>query len=181
MIRKFFLILLFANLLAASRLLAQTTYLTPQDALKLAFKSSATVVLEKHSLTREQIGNAERLMGSKIERKDWNIYVGKSAEKIDGYAIIDHEIGRMEPITFMSLITPEGRIGAIEILVYRESQGSEVSEKRFLDRFQGKSLSDPLRPQNDIPNISGATLSVRAVTTGARRALAVWKVLYGES
>jgi hypothetical protein len=54
-----------------------------------------------------------------------------------------------------------------------------VKDSRFLGKFSGKTLQQPIRPNVDIPNISGATLSVRAVSLGARRALAIWNIFYG--
>lgn len=175
-------ILLFFSLFSlAATAHAQTVYLSPQQALKMAFQGSQTVVLEKKSLTDAQRLAAEKSYGGKVEKKDWNVYLGKTGDRIDGYAIIDNEIGRMEPITFMTAISPQGDIRSVEILVYRESQGSEVHDSRFLKKFEGKSLKHPIRPTVDIPNISGATLSVRAVSLGARRALAIWEALYGES
>jgi len=159
---------------------AETIYLKPEEALKLAFKGSKEVVLEKRILTPAQKDLAEKSAGSPFEKSEWKIYVGRTSDHIDAYAIIDHETGKMEPITFMTVISPQGSVRSVEILAYRESQGSEVHEPRFLKQYQNKTLSSPLRPGQDIQNISGATLSVRAVTAGVRRDLAVWDVIYGE-
>jgi Na+-translocating ferredoxin:NAD+ oxidoreductase RnfG subunit len=154
-------------------------YLKPEEALKLAFKGSDEVVLEKKELAPDQKKAAQKLAGSSFEKSDWNIYVARTSGNVDGYAIIDHEVGKMDPITFMTVISPQGSVRSVEILVYRESQGSEVHEPRFLKQYENKTLASPLREGQDIQNISGATLSVRAVTTGVRRDLAVWNVLYG--
>ena len=72
----------------------------------------------------------------------------------------------------VTIVSPSGGIRSVEILVYRESQGSEVQDPKFLKQFEGKVLADPIRPGKDIQNISGATLSVRSVSLGSRRALA---------
>lgn len=170
----FFIAFLFAH-----PVWAESVYLKPEEALKLAFKGSNEVVLEKKSLTETQKQAAEKSGGSPVGKNDWNFYIGKTGGHIDGYAIIDHEIGKMDPITFMTTISPEGTVRSVEILVYRESQGSEVHEPRFLKQYENKSLASPLKPGQDIQNISGATLSVRAVTVGVRRDLAVWNAVYG--
>ena len=159
---------------------AETVYLKPEEALKLAFKGSEEVVLEKKTLTPAQKAAAEKSGGVPLDKTDWNFYVGRTSGHADGYALIDHEIGKMDPITLMTVISPQGNVRSVEILVYRESQGSEVHEPRFLKQYEGKTLSSPLRPGQDIQNISGATLSVRAVSTGVRRDLAVWNAVYGE-
>ena len=160
---------------------AETIYFKPEEALKLAFRGSDEVIMEKKSLSPEQKKKAELSTGSILEKREWNVYVGRTAGGVDGYAIIDHEIGKMDPITFMTVISPRGEVRSVEILVYRESQGDEVHETKFLKQFEKKTLSSPLMPGQDIKNISGATLSVRAVTIGVRRSLAVWDAVYGRT
>ncbi len=172
-------ILLFLVTMISTKALAETVYLKPEEALKLAFKGSEEVILEKKSLTSVQKAVAEKANGDLLEKNDWNFYLGRTSGRIDGYAVIDHEIGKMDPITFMTVISPQGSVRSVEILVYRESQGSEVHESKFLKQYENKTLASPLRPGQDIQNISGATLSVRAVSIGVRRDLAVWSAIYG--
>jgi Na+-translocating ferredoxin:NAD+ oxidoreductase RnfG subunit len=175
--KRFFLLV--AVVAASATAGAETVYLKPEEALKLAFRGSEEIVLDKKTLTASQKRAAEKSLGATIDRSDWNFYIGKTASRVDGYAVIDHEIGRMDPITFLTAISPQGAVRSVEILVYRESQGSEVHERRFLRQFESKTLSEPVRIGQDIQNISGATLSARAVALGVRRDLAVWNVLYG--
>lgn len=160
---------------------AGTVYLKPAEALKIHFRDSGSVISEKQRLTPLQKREVERALGAQIGREEWNFFIAKTGQKVDGYAMIDHEIGRMEPITFMTFLKADGAVQSVEILVYRENQGSEVRERRFLAQFENKGRDEPLRLGQDIRNISGATLSARAVTLGVRRALAVWNVLYGGS
>ena len=54
---------------------------------------------------------------------------------------------------------------------YIESYGYEVREAQWRAQFVGKSASSPLELNNDITNISGATLSSRHVTEGVKRVL----------
>lgn len=177
---RYFPILFFFMVLIFSTAGAETVYLKPEEALKLAFKGSEEVVLEKKSLTPSQKAVAEKSNGGSLEKNEWNFYVGRTSGRVDGYAVIDHEIGKMDPITFMTVISPQGSVRSVEILVYRESQGSEVHEPKFLKQYENKTLASPLRPGQDIQNISGATLSVRAVSVGVRRDLAVWGAIYGD-
>ncbi len=80
------------------------------------------------------------------------------------------EIGKSEPITTGFLIE-SGKVKAVEILIYRESHGWEVSKPFFTRQFSNARLGGSDRLSNDIGNIAGATLSVRAVTKLARLAL----------
>lgn len=166
-------------LISGSSLEAQTVYLKPAEALKVIFHDSKEVVSESKKLTTGQKTLLEKRLGMRLAKEEWTFYIARSDQKIDGYALIDNEIGKTEPITFLTAITPSGGVKEVEILVYREPIGSEVHDKRFLKQYRGKKAADPVRVGQDIANISGATLSARAVSNGVKRALALWNIFYG--
>lgn len=85
-------------------------------------------------------------------------------------AWILEEIGKEHPIT-TGLIVDRGRLDRIRVLIYRESRGWEVRHDFFTDQFSGATLTEDRRLDRDIDGISGATLSVRALTKLARVAL----------
>lgn len=159
---------------------AQTVYLKPAEVLKQIFRDSGEVVSDKKTLTSDQKACAEKLLGSKIQKMEWNFQVARTGRRVDGYAVIDNEIGKTEPITFLTAITPEGRVKEVEILVYREPYGSEIHDKKYLKQYHGKRIEDPVRVGSDIANMSGATMSSRSVALGVKRALAVWSCVYGK-
>ena len=80
------------------------------------------------------------------------------------------EIGKTKPIT-TGFVVEGGRIRSVEILIYRESHGWEVSKPFFTKQFSGASLKSGDRLSASIKNVAGATLSVRAVSKLARLAL----------
>ncbi len=159
---------------------AQTVYMAPDEALKTTFINSQEVVQEKKALSPEQKNLVEKKLGAPLAKNTWNFYIAKTGGKVDGYAVIDNEIGKTEPITFMTAINPDGRVKSVEILVYRETHGSEVKSKTFLSQFSKKSESDPLKVGSDIANMTGATLSSGAITRGVKRDLVLWNVFYGK-
>ena len=74
-------------------------------------------------------------------------------------------------------LSTDGRVIQVEILNYRESYGGEVAGADWLTQFKGKTIRDPLQLNNDIVNISGATLSSRHVTEGIKRVLAIFETM----
>ncbi|PIQ82443.1 MAG: FMN-binding protein, partial [Candidatus Omnitrophica bacterium CG11_big_fil_rev_8_21_14_0_20_64_10] len=60
----------------------------------------------------------------------------------------------------------------------RESRGGEIRRKRFLSQYRGKGISSPVRINQDIINVTGATLSVRSMNAQVRKALAVVQELF---
>lgn len=93
--------------------------------------------------------------------------VTKSGEAA-GWAFVDNVKGKSRPITYLMCFDRAGSILDIEILEYRESHGGEVASEMFRAQFRGKSDADKLQVGRGIRNISGATISSRSVTKGAR-------------
>jgi len=86
------------------------------------------------------------------------------------------EIGKDKPIT-TGFVINNGRIERVRVLVFRESRGWEVRHAFFTDQFDSASLNNGTQLDRHIDNISGATLSVRAVTKLARIALLLDKAV----
>ena len=87
--------------------------------------------------------------------------------------VVDGVIGKFEMIDFAVGITPDSKIRNVEILTYRESHGYEVKLPAWRKQFVGKGKTDKLRVDEDINNISGATMSATHVTDGVRRIVAI--------
>ena len=91
-----------------------------------------------------------------------------------GYLIIDEVVGKHEMITYAVGITPNGSVLGIEILEYVESYGYEVAEAHWRQQFTGKTVKDPIKLNQDIQNIGGATLSCKHLTDGVKRVLVLY-------
>lgn len=89
-----------------------------------------------------------------------------------GFATVRTVMGKDQPITFLVAIDPADRLKDVDVLVYREPYGGEVAYEAWRRQFRGKSVADSLRVGREIRAISGATISVHAVTLGVKRALA---------
>jgi hypothetical protein len=94
-----------------------------------------------------------------------------------GHFMVHEVIGRQELITYAVAIGNDGKLKQVEILDYRESHGYEVRNPRWRQQFVNKAYGDKLRLEEDIVNISGATLSCRHVTDGIRRLLALHRIV----
>jgi len=85
------------------------------------------------------------------------------------WLIIDEVIGKHEMITYAVAINPNGSVLGLEILEYVESYGYEVAEAGWRKQFVGKTVHDPIKLNQDIQNIGGATLSCKHITDGVKR------------
>ena len=128
-------------------------YLSIPEAQKLAFPSAS--------------GFAEIQPG--------RVWKAQAGGRVVGLFVFDRVIGKHLYIDYAVALDPSGRILRVDILQYRESYGGEISNRSWLSQFVGKTSRDPLELDQDIRNISGATLSSRHVTEGVKRILALYE------
>lgn len=96
-----------------------------------------------------------------------------------GFAQVRNVKGKDQPITYLVAVDPAGRLRDVDVLVYREPYGGEVAYEPWRRQFRGKGPDAPLVVGRDIQGISGATISVNAVTVGVRRAVAAFSAWRG--
>ena len=116
-------------------------------------------------LNKEDLKQADKILGhapAQFRQRYW-----KSA---DTTAWVLEEIGKEELIT-AGFVLKAGKILQVRILTYRESRGWEVRYPVFLKQYQGLALQSDTYLSRNIDGISGATLSVKAVSRMARLAL----------
>ena len=85
-------------------------------------------------------------------------------------AWIMEEIGKTEPIT-VGVVVSDNQIEEIKVLAFRESRGWEIKYDFFTRQFNGASIEKRQRLDRHIDGISGATLSVKAMTNISRLVL----------
>jgi len=84
-------------------------------------------------------------------------------------AWILEEVGKVEPITFGVVINQQ-QVEQVKVLAYRESRGWEVRHPAFTEQFSRAKLENN-KLDTHIDGITGATLSVRAMTAVVTLAL----------
>ena len=105
-----------------------------------------------------------------IMEHDLGVLRLKYWKKDDRTAWILKEIGKVRPIT-AGIVINHNKIERIKVLAFRESRGWEVRYPFFTDQFSDVALKENKQLDRHIDGISGATLSVRAMTKMARLAL----------
>ena len=102
------------------------------------------------------------------------VWKAEAGGRVVGFCIFDRVNGKHLYIDYVVALTPGGAVHSVEILQYRESYGGEIKNPSWLAQFVGKTSGSPLRINDDIRNISGATLSSSHVTEGVKRVLATY-------
>jgi hypothetical protein len=112
-----------------------------------------------------------------VETQPGRVWRAQAGDRLVGLFVLDRVIGKHLYIDYAVALAPGGGVHRVDILQYRESYGGEVREASWLAQFVGKTSANSLEINQDIRNISGASLSSRHVTEGVKRILG----LYGSS
>lgn len=123
--------------------------------------------------TGEQRERIKAAAGVRQRSEEQAVWRAERDGKLLGWFIVDEVVGKHEFITYATAIFPDGHVLGLEILSYRETHGGQVREPGWRARFVGKTVHDALKLDQDIPNISGATLSCRNLTDGVKRLLVI--------
>ena len=150
-------------------------FLTIEEAQKICFPAADSFESQTVRFSPEQIAAIERQSKVKVLNKGNRIRVARHGTNVLGVLFLDYVLGKHEIIDYAAAVGAGGEVARIEILEYRESHGSEIRGARWRDQFKGKSGAAPLRLNEDIYNISGATISCRHVTEGIKRLLATYE------
>jgi len=156
----------------------EKVYLTVPEALRETFPKAERFEERSLAVPDSVKARLEASLGGPVAEDTVIVHTAVAADgAVLGHAVVSEEVGKYRPITFMVGTTPDLRVERVTILVYRESHGGEVRRDRFLNQYRGKTAASPLRRNQDIINISGATLSVRALNFGVRKVLGLLDAL----
>jgi Na+-translocating ferredoxin:NAD+ oxidoreductase RnfG subunit len=157
-------------------------YMTAEEAQAKIFPTFASTRLEVKAVPTALKEQAEAQLGRRFAEDSLRVHLlYDAADRLLGYAMVTEEIGKYRPITFMVGVDPQFKVEGAAVLIYRESRGGEIRRSRFLRQYRGKSSADPIRINRDIVNISGATMSVRALNFSVRKLLYLTQALYAPS
>ncbi len=153
-------------------------YLDLAEALEKVFPKADKIWSEEWRPTQTEKQGLEFALGWRLPAELFVFHRASKNGKDLGYAMVDEQRGRFKPITFMVQVSPQGKVGRIEVMIYRESRGDGVQRQRFLKQFRNKTADDPIRMNRDITVLSGATMSSRALTAGVKKVLTLVQVRY---
>lgn len=152
-------------------------YLTVEQAQKAIFPDAQSFEARPVTLTSDQKDKIKSLSGVRQRWDTQKIWRAVKDGKTLGWFVMDEVIGKHEFITYGVGVTPDGHVVNMEIMSYRESYGGGVRDASWRKNFVGKTLADPFKLDEDVPNISGGTLSSRNLLDGVKRVLVIQKVL----
>jgi FMN-binding domain len=148
------------------------TYLSVEQAQAAIFPGKKLLPADL-KLTTEQRKAVEKASGVRVRNPDLKVWKVEGG----GWFILDEVVGKHEFITYAVGLTEDGAVKQIEVMDYRETYGGQVRNEQWRAQFTGKKHGAKLKLDDDIQNISGATLSSRHIADGVRRLLATYELI----
>lgn len=149
-----------------------TTYLSIDQAKRSGFPEAESFDPMSIHLSSEQKKAIEEASGVRVRSLDQQVWLAKAGSKKLGWFIVDEVYGKHEFITYSVSLNFDGSVKLVEIMDYRETHGGQVRNPAWLQQFVGKAFGSSLKLDEDIQNISGATLSCKHLADGMKRLLA---------
>lgn len=106
-----------------------------------------------------------------------NFFEIESSDTLLGYAYISKAPSKTAEYDYLVLLDPNLVVVKANVLIYREEYGGEISSKRWLRQFIGKTKGDEFRYGDNIDAIAGATISVRSMTNAMNDLMKSLKIL----
>lgn len=150
-------------------------YVETKQALAEAFPDATLLERKALYLTKAQQADLTQESGLEKIGRFHTFYVARKNNAVLGYALFDTHVVRTKEETVLIALNADGSVRAVRMISFFEPQ-EYLAPERWLAIFTGKTGADTLRPGSDLPTISGATLTTRAISTAVRKAVQLYRI-----
>ncbi len=148
-------------------------YFTLEQAQRVLFPEAGKFSEAAVEIGPELKSRIQSLSGVRVRNKSQSLWKAEADGRQIGWFIVDEVLGKHEFITYALALDMNGAVRGLEIMEYRETHGGEVRNAKWRAQFLGKRQGAELALDEDIRNISGATLSCKHLADGVKRLLAL--------
>ena len=149
--------------------------LKESDALARAFPGEAA---QRRTLflKPEQVAAVEKAARSKLPSALITAFETRKGDTVTGRAVLDTHVVRTMPETVLTVVEPDGRLRMALVLQFGEPP-DYLPREGWLKTLETKPLDDDLWPGRGVRRVTGATLTVQALTEAVRRGLAIERIV----
>ncbi len=140
-----------------------------KSALKKVEKTILQLWPEEEVIWEKVLLSEDARRALSFDIKPDHLFRLKDDGSLVGYLYLDDALGKFDRFDYMVIFSPDLAILTVKVLVYREDYGGEIGSKRWLKQFTGKKDGRGIEYKKDIQGISGATISVRSISSGIKK------------
>lgn len=137
------------------------------EPVRAAFPEADRIDSDDVLLSDEMARRLEELSRSRVAERLVTFYTARRGGQVLGWAVLQSHVVRTKRETLLVTFSPDGRLRRISVISFLEPPEYRPSD-RWLAQLAGKGTGDRLAVGDDVPPITGATLTARGVTEQAR-------------
>jgi hypothetical protein len=138
-----------------------------ESTVRAVFPEADRITVKDLLLSDDMARRIEALARARVRERLVTFYTAHRGADVLGYAVIHSHVVRTKRETLAVSFEPDGRIRKITVLAFLEPPEYKPSE-RWLARFEGKGPGDRIAVGQDIPPITGSTLTARGISEESR-------------
>lgn len=150
----------------------------PDKAIQEAFPDS-DVQRKSVYLTAKAKQELEKKYQIVIPTRMNSFYIAKKKGKVIGFGIFDTHVVRSKEETIFVVFDAKGFVKNVRMISFFEPD-DYLAQERWLRLFLGKSINDTITAGENIPVITGASLTTNKITDAIKRSLILYNYFYGE-
>ena len=147
--------------------------ISPIDAMHYAYGSDTTITKKNILLSSSSAKTIEKNAQVKLSSKIFRIFKATKNAEVLGYGILVNKKVRSKNAVVLYFISKDSILKSIEIIAFNEPM-EYIPSTTWNSQFENIQTSTMLKASKNIPTITGATLSARAITNGSRLAFAFY-------
>ncbi len=132
------------------------------------------LVQDKIILSKDELLSIKKIAKVPVKSKLYRYYKVNRGDEVVAYVILISQRVRTKKATVLYLIKDD-KIKLIEILTFLEPR-EYIPNSTWISQFDDKNISSPFKVREDIQTITGATMSAKSITDGARVAIALYRL-----
>ncbi|PJA95963.1 MAG: hypothetical protein CO129_08995 [Ignavibacteriales bacterium CG_4_9_14_3_um_filter_34_10] len=157
-----------------------TLYDQAEESIRKNIPNISEIKRNSYKIDPKTKSEIEKFAGQKFFKDEvvyWKIPTNSKQIK---YAFIDNVYGKALPITFLVILSEEGKIEKVEIIKYREQYGSGVKNENWLSQFISFNSFSDFSIGKDVQGISGATISANSISRGVNKIVKLFEKIKSE-
>lgn len=156
-------------------------------ALMATTSAYASKIMSTEDAVKELLGKAVAGKEVSVDKDKVKAKVGKGILVTGKYMVYNAgsksaievaQPGKWGDVCFVvALDNASGKVSGVIVTDSSEKRGKPVTEKKFLNQFNGKGSADAIEVDKDIEGVSGATVSSKAAVHAVKLAVAVGEAI----
>ncbi|MCB0363030.1 MAG: FMN-binding protein [Bdellovibrionales bacterium] len=149
--------------------------LTPEEIIRGSFAQSASIEKLKVVLTQKEMAEVQKLAQSSLTESTLTFYLVKKDRKTLGYAGLYSSQVFKKSMTTLTILDQQGTLLGVEIMAFHEHP-EYLPPKKWFEFFRDKDIKQELKAGQDVPIVTGATLTTQKISQASRLIRAIWQV-----